>query len=254
MRYLLLGVIALAAGAWIGVRLTREPTPPDPITVIVTQLKTQAIIEHERQIAVWYKACPKVAGVDPQMFIAWPGKLSFELPLTDISVERNGSKLTVHTAAIRIDEPALPTELLDYLSTDPILNLIDEDELVNVELKKASGIARYLATYHLKRDVTLYDAMAGELRTLILRIGGAIDAGITEVAVDIPRPDPKLPRLPALELCAGTKAAVNGLPFAKDEDGHLIPIAFRVRPAAQTAPGATSEHSEQPSAAAIIYK
>jgi hypothetical protein len=253
MRYLLLGVLALAAGAWLGVRLTREPEPPDPITVIVTQLKTQAIIEHERQIAVWYKACPKVTGVDPQMFVAWPGKLSFELPLTDIVVERNGPKLTVRTTAIKQDEPALPTELLDYLSTDPILNLVDEDELVNAELKKASGIARYLATYHLKRDATLYDAMAEELRTLILRIGGAIDAGITEVVVDIPRPDPKLPRLPALELCTGTKAAVNGLPFAKDQDGHLIPIAFRIRRAAPTAPGTGTEAAEQPRAAAIIY-
>lgn len=253
MRYLLFGVLALAAGAWLGVRLTREPAPPDPITVIVTQLKTQAIIEHERQIAVWYKACPKVTGVDPQMFVAWPGKLSFELPLTDIVVERNGPKLTVHTAAIKVDEPALPTELLDYLSTDPILNLVDEDELVNAELKKASAIARYLAGYHLKRDVTLYDAMAEELRTLILRIGSAIDAGITEVVVDIPRPDPKLPPLPVLELCAGTKAAVNGLPFAKDQDGHLVPIAFRVRSPAPTAPGAGTEAAEQPRAAAIIY-
>ena len=253
MRYLLLGVLALAAGTWLGVRLTREPEPPDPITVIVTQLKTQAIIEHERQIAVWYKACPKVTGVDPQMFVAWPGKLSFELPLTDIVVERSGPKLTVRTNAIKVDEPALPTELLDYLSTDPILNLVDEDELVNAELKKASGIARYLATYYLKRDATLYDDMAEELRTLILRIGGAIDAGITEVVVDIPRPDPKLPRLPPLELCAGTKAAVNGLPFAKDQDGYLVPIAFRIRRAAPTAPGTGTEAAEQPRAAAIIY-
>jgi hypothetical protein len=253
MRYLLLGVLALAAGAWIGVRLTREPAAPDPITVIVTELKTQAIIEHERQIAVWYKACPEVTGVDPQMFVAWPGKLSFELPLTDVTVAREGSKLTVHTAAIRVDEPALPTELLDYLSTEPILNLVDEDQLINAELKKASAIARYLANYHLKRDSTLYEAVADELSALVLRIGSAIDAGITEVAVDIPRPDPKLPRLPPLELCPGTKAAVNGLPFAKDEDGHLIPIAFRVRPKARTAVGATPETADPPRAAAIIY-
>ena len=110
MRYLLLAALALGLGAWLGVRLTRESPPPDPITVIVTQLKTQALIEHERQIAVWYKACPKVTGVDPRMFVAWPGKLSFELPLSDVAVERNGSKLTVRTGAIRVDEPALPTE------------------------------------------------------------------------------------------------------------------------------------------------
>jgi hypothetical protein len=249
MRYLLLAALALGIGAWVGVRLTREAPPPDPITVIVTQLKTQALIEHERHIAVWYKACPKVPGVDPHMFVAWPGKLSFELPLTDVTVERSGSKLTVRTGAITADEPALPTESLDYLSTEPILNLVDEGDLVNKEIGKASGIARYLANYHLKRDPTLYDAMADELRALVLRIGGAIDAGITEVSVEIPRPDPKLPELPLLELCSGTRAAVNGLPFAKDESGYLVPIAFKVPPREMPAGGA----AELPRAAAIIY-
>lgn len=246
MRYLLLAVLALAIGAWVGVRLSREPAPPDPITVIVTQLKTQALIEHERQIAVWYRACPKVTGVDPHMFVAWPGKLSFELPLTDVELERQGSTLKVRTAAIRIDEPALPTDSLDTLSTEPLLNLVDEDELVNAELKKASAIARYLASYHLKRDPTLYEAMEDELKTLILRIAGAIDAGVTEVSVEIPRPDPKLPQLPPLELCPGTRAAVNGLPFAKDESGHLVPVAFRVP--------VGSKSGDKPSAAAIIYR
>jgi hypothetical protein len=127
---------------------------------------------------------------------------------------------------------------------------VDENELVNEEIKKASGIARYLANYHLKRDATLYDDVAAELRALVLRIAGAIDAGITEVTVDIPRPDPKLPELPPLELCAGTRAAVNGLPFAKDESGYLVPIAFRIPPRA--APGASGQ-AEQPRAAAIIY-
>jgi hypothetical protein len=247
MRYLLLALLALAIGAWVGVRLSREAAPPDPITVIVTQLKTQAVIEHERQIAVWYKACPKVTGVDPHMFVAWPGKLSFELPLTDVAIERKGSAVEVRTAPIKIDEPALPTESLDSLSTEPLLNFVDENELVTAELKKASAIARYLASYHLKRDPTLYEAMEDELRTLILRIAGAIDAGITEVSVEIPRPDPKLPPLPPLELCAGTLAAVNGLPFAKDESGHLVPVAFRVRASAEGA-------AEKPSAAAIIYR
>jgi hypothetical protein len=254
MRYLLLVVLALGIGAWVGVRLTREQAPPDPITVIVTQLKTQAVIEHERQIAVWYKACPKVTGVDPHMFVAWPGKLSFELPLTDVALERHGSTLQVHTSAIRADEPALPTEQLDSLSTEPLLNLADENELVNAELKKASGIARYLAAYHLKRDPTLYEAMEDELRALILRIAGAIDAGVTEVKVEIPRPDPKLPPLPTLELCSGSRAAVNGLPFAKDESGYLVPVAFQVR-SKGTAPGSeAATEAALPSAAAIIYR
>ena len=96
-----------------------------------------------------------------------------------MKLERSGNVLTVRTAGIRPDEPALPTDSLEYLSSRPILNVVNEAELVNAELRKASGIARYLTSYYLKRDTTLYDAMADELKSLILRIGSAIDAGIT---------------------------------------------------------------------------
>jgi len=250
MRYVLVAILLLGTGVWIGTQWHSKPEPTDPLTVIVTQLKTQAIIEHERQIAVWYKACPEVVGVNPQMFVAWPGKLSFELPLDDVKLERSGNTLTVRTAGIRPDEPALPTDSLEYLSTEPILNLVNEAELVNSELRKASGIARYLSAYYLKRDSTLYDAMADELRSLILRIAGAIDAGITEVRVEIPRPDPKLTPLPKLELCPGSMADVNGLPFAKDESGYLVPVAFRVPPAS----GKPAESRERPRGAAVIYE
>jgi hypothetical protein len=250
MRYLLVAILLLGLGVWIGTRWHEEPQPTDPLTVIVTQLKTQAIIEHERQIAVWYKSCPEVVGVNPQVFVAWPGKVSFELPLDDVKLERSGNVLTVHTAAIRPDEPALPTDSLEYLSTEPILNLVNEAELVNAELRKASGIARYLTSYYLKRDNTLYDAMADELKSLVLRISGAIDAGITEVRVEIPRPDPKLPALPKLELCPGSGADVNGLRFAKDESGYLVPVAFRVPPAS----GKTAESKERPRGAAVIFE
>ncbi|HZF25719.1 MAG TPA: hypothetical protein VEZ88_05620 [Steroidobacteraceae bacterium] len=250
MKYLLVAILLLGVGVWIGTQWHEKPQPTDPLTVIVTQLRTQAIIEHERQIAVWYKACPEVVGVNPQMFVAWPGKLSFELPLDDVKLERSGAILTVRTAAIRADEPALPTDSLEYLSTEPILNLVNEAELVNGELRKASGIARYLSSYYLKRDTTLYDAMADELKSLVLRIGGAIDAGITEVRVEIPRPDPKLAPLPKLELCPGSAADVNGLPFAKDESGYLIPVAFR----APTSAGKPAESTGRPRGAAVIFE
>lgn len=227
MRYLVLGLLLLGVGLWIGYRVAEAPPPEDPIRVIVTELKTQAIIEHERSIAVWYKACPEVTGVNPLMFVAWPAKLSYELPLDQVSVERNGAMLKVRTPALRVDEPAVPTESLDYVSTEPILNLVNEQELVNAEMKKASGIARYLATYYVKRDDTLYEDVAGQLRALVLRIGSAVDSGITNVEVEIPRPDRILPKVPPLDLCNGTTAAVNGLPFARNESGHVIPVAFR---------------------------
>jgi len=251
MRYAVLAVLALAFGTWIGLRLNEEPPPPaDPIKVIITQLKTQAIIEHERQIAVWYKACPDVTGVNPVMFVAWPGKLSFELPLDDVNVERTGNTILVRTAGIRVDEPALPTDTMDYLSTAPVLNFVNESDLINGEIKKASAVARYIATYYLKRDPTLYEDMSQDLESLVLRIAGAVDAGVTAVKVEIPKPDPQLPPLPELALCEGTRAAVNGLPFAKVEDGYLVPIAFRTKNEAVAGKG---EEAAKPQAAAIIY-
>src|SRR5688500_14720475 len=107
MRYVVIAVIALilgglAARAWYK---ADEPEPVDPIDVIVLQMKTHSIIEHERQVAVWYRACPDVAGVDPEIFIAWPAKLSYELELGDVSIERSGDTLKVSTRAIHPDEP-----------------------------------------------------------------------------------------------------------------------------------------------------
>jgi len=247
MRYVLLALLGLVAGAWVGFEFRGEPVPEDPIRVIVTELKTQAVIEHERHIAVWYRACPEVTGVNPLMFVAWPAKLSYELPLDDVSITRNGARLSVRTAPLRVDEPTVPTDTLDYVSTEPILNLVNEAELVSTEMKKASSVARYLTAYYLKRDETLYEDMSEQLRALIQRIGGAVDAGITQVDVEIPRPDPKLPAVPTLELCEGTLAAVNGLAFAKNESGHIVPVAFQTR--AADAGGVVTK----PAAAAVIY-
>jgi hypothetical protein len=248
MRYIALIIALLIVGAFLGYRMKKEPVPEDPIRIIVTELKTQAIIEHERNIAVWYKACPEVTGVNPLMFVAWPGKLSYELPLDDVAIVRSGATLKVRTGALRADEPAVPTDTLDYVSTEPVLNLVDESDLVNAEMGKASAIARYIASYYLKRDKSLYDDVAKELRSLVLHIGSAVDPTITQVEVDIPRPDPKLAPLPTLELCEGMLASVNGLPFAKNESGTLVHVAA-------PPPGATDAPPEltKPRAAAVIY-
>lgn len=248
MRYIVFAVLLLGLGAYLGHRMQDEPTPADPIKIIVTELKTQAIIEHERHIAVWYKACPEVPGVNPLMFVAWPGKLSYELPLANVVIERSGATLTVRTAALRADEPTVPTDTLDYVSTEPVLNLVDETELVNVEMGKASAIARYIASYYLKRDESLYEDVTQELRSLVLHIGTAVDPTINQVVVEIPRPDRTLAPLPKLELCEGMLASVNGLPFAKNESGHLVHVAMPPRPAQ----GAGAE-VVKPKAAAVIY-
>lgn len=244
MRYVIVALLALG----VGVAVTRAVLGPvaepiDPIHAIVTELKTQAIIEHERQIAVWYRACPEVVGVNPQLFVAWPGKLSYELPLADVRVERRGSELLVTTGPIRADEPSLPTDFMDHVATDTLLNLVNEAELVNAEIAKASPIARYLTSYYLRRDPSLRADLERELRDLVLRIAGAIGAGITSVTVKIPSEDvpaAKLPKLPTLELCAATAAAVNGLPFAKFEEGYTLPIGFQ--PASSRAQGIVTLH------------
>jgi hypothetical protein len=227
MRYVLVALLALGFGVAVTLTALRSGNEPvDPIQTILLQLKTQAIIEHERQIAIWYRVCPEVVGVNPQLFVAWPGKLSYELPLGDVRIERRGAELIVSTGAIRADEPALPTDFMDYLSTDPLFNFANESELINREVQKASPIARYLTTYYLRRDATLREDFEREVRELVMRIAGAIDAGITTVTVKIAATDAQPLKLPALELCAGSAAAVNGLPFAKIEDGYTIPIGF----------------------------
>jgi hypothetical protein len=227
MKYVLVTIVALLIGAfvmhwWLG----EEPEPVDPIHVIVTQLKTHAIVEHERQIAVWYRACPEVAGVNPQIFVAWPAKLSYELALGDVKLTRSGDRLKVSTAGIRGDEPAVPTDFLDYLSTDPLFNFANEQQLVNDEVRKASGIARYLSAYYLRRDPSLREDFTRELQALVARLADALGVAVAGVDVEIAPLDPGVFRLPKLDLCAGTAASVNGIAFAKPGDDYTNPVRF----------------------------
>lgn len=228
MRHVIVALLALGVGIAVTLAVLRPaPEPFDPIRTIVQQLKTQSIIEHERHISVWYRACPEVVGINPQLFVAWPGKLSYELPLGDARVERRGTRLVVTTGPIAADEPAVPTDFMDYLATDPLLNFVDETELVNAEVKKASPIARYLTAYYLRRDPSLRADFEEELRSLVLRIAGAADPSLTEVTVEIEDAQVQIPKLPQLELCEATLAAANGFPFAKYEEGRTLPIGFQ---------------------------
>jgi hypothetical protein len=227
MRYVLVTIVALLAGAflmhwWLG----EEEPPVDPIHVIVTQLKTHAIVEHERQVAIWYRACPEVTGMNPQIFVAWPAKLSYELGLGDVRIERSGTRLTVRTSGIRADEPAVPTDFLDYLSTDPLFNFANEQQLVNDEVRKASGIARYLSTYYLGQDSSLREDFVREVQSLVGRLADALGVAVDGIDVELPATDTRRFRLPQLELCQGTSASVNGVPFAKAAEDHTSAIRF----------------------------
>lgn len=235
MKYVVIALLALLLGGLIGRAIwgQKPPDPVDPVQVIVTQLKTHAIIEHERQLAVWYRSCPAVLGKTPEIFIAWPAKLSYELELRDVQVKRQGTVIQVHTAGIHPDEPAVPTDFMDYLATTSIFTFANEQELVNHEIGKASPIARYMTTYFLTHDPSLQADFADELQALVERMAGALGVPVTRVDVDIPKPQIPLaswPKLPKLELCAGSFASVNGLPFAKFEDGYTVPVGFRPPP------------------------
>ncbi len=112
---------------------------------MVMQMKTHSIIEHERQVAVWYRACPEVTGIDPEIFIAWPVKLSYELELGDVSIERLGDVAQgPHRKAIHPDEPSVPCDFLDYLRPVRCSHLRTSRGLVNHEIQKSSLLARYL--------------------------------------------------------------------------------------------------------------
>ena len=232
MKYVVIALLALVLGGLIGRMIWAEKPaqPVDPVQVILTQVRTHAVIEHERQIAIWYRACPQVIGKTPQIFIAWPAKLVYQLELGDVQVQKAGDVIKVSTSAIHSSEPAVPTDFVDYLSTTSIFTFANEQELVNHELGKASPIARYLTTYFMARDPSVSADFADELRSLVEHMAGALGVHFSQVDVEIPKievPHPSWPRLPKLELCEGTYAAVNGLPFAKTDHNDTIPIGFR---------------------------
>jgi hypothetical protein len=255
MRYVVIALLALGLGGLIARSWykPKEQQPVDPVTVIVMQMKTHAIIEHERQVAVWYRACPEVSGVNPEIFVAWPAKLSYELELSDVRIERQGNALKVHARAIHPDEPAVPTDFLDYLSTSSMFTFANEQQLVNREIQKSSALARYLTSYYLLRDESLRGDFVAEVQGLVTRLAGALGVPVTSVEVEIAREDAKLPKLPKLELCTNSAASVNGLPFARLEDSYIVPIAFKPTPSKRSGVPAGATPAQNPEGIASVY-
>jgi hypothetical protein len=217
---MILGLAALLAGGvwWF----TGRREAPDPIVVIVNQMRTRALIEHERRVTVWYKSCPEVTGINPQVFVIWPGQLLYTLDLAHTQLRLAGDVLNASTPPIEVGEPAVPSDLAQFIADNPFWNLETDASIGNAALQKASPVARYLAVYFLKHDPTLRGYFVKELTAYLKGVAGALNVPVREVVVEIPEAKLRAPVLPELELCGGTAATANGVPFLKENQGDYI--------------------------------
>ena len=228
-------IIAVALGALGFAFWTRKDAEESPLNVMVTQMRTRAIIEHERHVTVWYKSCPEVKGINPQVMVIWPAKLNYELDLaaTRLSLSADGV-LRADTPPIRGDDPSVPSEVGEYLAQTSFWTLDSEQAIVMREMQKATPLARHLTAYFLRNDVGLADQFKEELEAYLRGIAGALDLPVTRIEVNIPHEDVKIPARPDLSLCEGSIALANGFGFARRQpDGTVIGVYPRKSPPAE---------------------
>ena len=226
LKNLIAIIIAVAAGAVGYSYWTRKDAEESPLNVMVTQMRTRAIIEHERNVTVWYNACPEVPGVNPQVMVIWPAKLNYELDLaeTKMSLSADGV-LHVSTPPIRGDDPSVPSEVGEYMAQTSFWTLESEQAIVMREMQKATPLARHLTAYFLRNDAGLSEHFKEELETYLRGIAGALGVKVTRIEIDIPVVDVVIPVRPDLTLCEGSVALANGFGFARRQpDGTTIGI------------------------------
>jgi hypothetical protein len=222
-------IVAVAAGAIGYSYWTNKDAEESPLNVMVTQVRTRAIIEHERNVTVWYKACPEVKGINPHVMVIWPAKLNYELDLaeTKLSLSPDGV-LHVKTPPIRADDPSVPSEVGEYIAQTSFWTLEPEQAIVIREMQKATPLARHLTAYFLRNDAGLSEHFKEELETYLRGISGALGVVITKVDIEIPEFDGPIPVRPELSLCEGSVALANGFGFARRQsDGTVIGIYSR---------------------------
>jgi hypothetical protein len=219
-------IIAVAAGAIGYSYWTSKDDEESPLNVMVTQMRTRAIIEHERSVTVWYKACPEVKGINPQVMVIWPAKLNYELDLADTKMSLNADGvLHVTTPPIRADDPSVPSEVGEYMAQSSFWTLESEQAIVMREMQKATPLARHLTAYFLRNDAGLSQHFKEELETYLRGIAGALGVVVTRIEIEIPEVDVQIPPRPELTLCEGSVALANGLGFARRQaDGTIIGI------------------------------
>jgi len=226
LKNLIALILAVAIGAAGYSLWSHRTTEESPLNVMVTQMRTSAIIQHQRQVTVWYKACPEVTGINPQVMVIWPAMLNYELDLaeTRLSLGADGV-LRADTPPIRADDPSVPSDVGEYLAQTSFWTLDSEQAIVMREMQKTTPLARHLTAYFLRNDVGLADQFKEELETYLRGISGALGVKVTRIEINIPQVDVKIPPRPDLALCEGTIALANGFGFARrQQDGTVVGI------------------------------
>lgn len=220
---LLVGLVAGVAGfRWY---TAREAEATSPLLVMTQQVRTRAILQQERQLAVWYRACPEVPGLNPQILVIWPGKLNYEVHLAGAQLELRGDVLTVRTPPVAVNEPAVPSDLGEYVTKSSIWTLASEQSIVMAEMQKASPLARHLSVYLLAQDPDVENRFRTELADYLRGVAGALGVNVARVEVEIATAKRTLPPRPGIELCEGTSAQANGRAFARRQnDGTTIGV------------------------------
>ncbi|MGC4111408.1 MAG: hypothetical protein QM747_13490 [Nocardioides sp.] len=235
-------IIAVAIGAIGYSYWTNKDAEESPINVMVMQMRTRAVVKHERQVTVWYKACPEVRGVNPQVMVIWPAKLNYELDLSDtkLNFDATTGVLHVKTPPIRSEDPVVPSEVGEYLAQTYFWTMESEQAIVMREMQKATPLARHLTAYFLKYDVGLPEHFKEELENYLRGMTGALGVPVKSFDIEIPKVEVIIPTRPEITLCEGTVAVANGLSFAKRQnDGTVIgiyPKPQNAAPPTQTAP------------------
>jgi hypothetical protein len=230
-------VVALVIGALAYAWFMRKDAEESPIMVMVTQMRTRAIIEHERQVTVWYKACPEVTGINPQVMVIWPAKLNYELDLAAVKLNLGADGvLSVDTPPIRADDPSVPSDFGEFMAQTSFWTLDNEQAIVRREMQKASPLARHLTAYFLRNDAGLSEHFKEELETYLRGMAGALGVNVTRVDIRIPEQEVAIPARPEITLCEGTVAVANGMAFARRQaDGTVLGI-YPKKSAPKTAP------------------
>lgn len=231
-------ILAIALGAVGYSYWTRKDAEESPIIVMVNQMRTRAIIEHERNVTVWYRACPEVPGINPRVMVIWPAKLNFELDLAETKLTLGTDGIVrVKTPPVRMDDPSVPSDIGEYLAQTSFWSLESEQSIVMREMQKVTPLARHLTGYFLRHDIGLRDYFKEELEAYLRGIVGALGVPIKGMVIEIPESEARIPPRPEITLCEGSVAVANGLTFARRQaDGVVIGVYPKKAPAIPAPP------------------